>query len=141
MSIDFHSTVIFCNDLKEQRDFYEKFLGQNVVNDLGVCIVFENGFTLWKLKSEYPISEELGYTYEPIGNRNFELSYKRALALYSFWKIKKIEFKPETCDIQIAGSGTGGVREYSGDEEYKNQQFLIHIVPKIGKKSEKNDKL
>jgi catechol 2,3-dioxygenase-like lactoylglutathione lyase family enzyme len=79
MSIDFHSTVVFCNDLKEQRDFYEKFLGQKVEHDLGVCIVFEKGFTLWKLKSEYPISKELGYTYEPIGNRNFELSFTTEL--------------------------------------------------------------
>ena len=75
MKLDFHSTVIFCNELKEQRDFYEKFLEQEVAYDLGVCIVFKSGFTLWKLKKDYPISKELGYTYEPIGNRNFELSF------------------------------------------------------------------
>ncbi|OUR90927.1 hypothetical protein A9Q87_13415 [Flavobacteriales bacterium 34_180_T64] len=64
---------------------------------------------------------------------NFELSYKRALSLYKLWKRNKIIFDPEICEIQIAGSGTDGVREYSGIEENKNQQFLIHIVPKIGK--------
>ena len=64
--------------------------------------------------------------------RNFELSYERALSLYKLWKENNIKFDPEICEIQIAGSGTDGVREYSGTEESKNQQFLIHIVPKIG---------
>lgn len=64
---------------------------------------------------------------------NFELSYSRALSLYRLWKEEPIVFDPEICEIQIAGSGTEGLREYSGSEEYKNQQFLIHIVPKIGR--------
>jgi hypothetical protein len=64
---------------------------------------------------------------------NFELSYKRALSLYRFWIANDILFNSEICEIQIAGSGTDGVREYSGRDERKNQQFLIHIVPKIGK--------
>lgn len=64
---------------------------------------------------------------------NFNLSYERALSLYNFWKTEGIIFEPEKCEVQIAGSGTEGVREFSGNNEYKNQQFLIHIVPKIGK--------
>ena len=73
-------------------------------------------------------------------SRNFELSYERALSLYIFWKNNfkdKILFNPNYCEIQIAGSGTDGIKEFSGEEEYKNQQFLIHIVPKIGKILEK----
>lgn len=65
--------------------------------------------------------------------RNFELSYERALSLYRLWKEHNISFEPEVCEVQIAGSGIDGAREYSGKDEYKNQQFLIHIVPKIGK--------
>jgi outer membrane protein OmpA-like peptidoglycan-associated protein len=64
---------------------------------------------------------------------NFELSYERALALYRLWQHQKITFNPNVCEIQIAGSGTQGIREFSGVEESKNQQFLIHIIPKIGK--------
>jgi outer membrane protein OmpA-like peptidoglycan-associated protein len=64
---------------------------------------------------------------------NFELSYERALALYSLWKERGIIFDPKVCEIQIAGSGTEGIREFSGDLEKKNQQFLIHIIPKMGK--------
>lgn len=63
---------------------------------------------------------------------NFELSYNRALSLYKFWQKNGINFDSEICEIQVAGSGSEGLREYSGAEEYKNQQFLIHIVPKIG---------
>jgi catechol 2,3-dioxygenase-like lactoylglutathione lyase family enzyme len=76
MNVNYHSAVIFCSDLEKQREFYEKFLEQKVEQDLGNCLVFENGFTLWKLDKKYPISKELGYTYEPIGNRNLELCFE-----------------------------------------------------------------
>lgn len=66
-------------------------------------------------------------------SRNYELSYERALSLYRFWKSNGIIFNAVDCEIQISGSGTEGIREYSGKDEYKNQQFLIHIIPKIGK--------
>ena len=64
---------------------------------------------------------------------NYELSYRRSLALYRFWKKNNIIFDPKICEVQIAGSGTDGIREFSGADEKKNQQFLIHIIPKIGK--------
>ena len=76
MKLTYHSAVLFCSDLEKQREFYEKFLGQKVVQDLGGCLVFENGFSLWKLDKKYPVSKELGYTYEPIGNRNLELCFE-----------------------------------------------------------------
>ena len=66
-------------------------------------------------------------------SRNYELSYERALSLYRFWVSKGITFNAFDCEIQISGSGTEGIREYSGQDEYKNQQFLIHIIPKMGK--------
>lgn len=62
---------------------------------------------------------------------NYELSYTRSLALYKFWKSHDIEFDANICDIQISGSGTGGIGRDTTDER-KNQRFLIHIVPKIG---------
>lgn len=66
-------------------------------------------------------------------SRNYELSYERALSLYELWLNNNISFNPSDCEIQISGSGTSGIREYSGNEEFKNQQFLIHIIPKMGK--------
>ena len=65
---------------------------------------------------------------------NFELSYKRALSVYRLWKKSlsnnSILFIPEICEIQIAGSGEDGNREFSGASDIKNQQILIHIIPK-----------
>jgi outer membrane protein OmpA-like peptidoglycan-associated protein len=62
---------------------------------------------------------------------NFGLSYKRALSLYSFWKRENIVFDPDVCEILIAGSGTEGVGRYGGDQESRNQRFLIQIIPKV----------
>ena len=62
---------------------------------------------------------------------NFNLSYKRAHALYQFWKDHHIDFDPEVCEVMVAGSGTDGVGRYKGDEESKNQRFLIQIIPKV----------
>lgn len=61
---------------------------------------------------------------------NYELSYQRSLSLYNFWKRKAISFDPAICEVQIAGSGIGGVGRDA--IETNNQRFLIQIVPKIG---------
>ena len=76
MDLQFDSSVIFCSDLQLQREFYESFLNQEVELDMGNCIAFKNNFTLWQLTEDFPISKELGYTYEHIGNRNLEMCFK-----------------------------------------------------------------
>lgn len=63
---------------------------------------------------------------------NYPLSYKRAWAVSKLWEKEKIVLDPEVCEIQIAGSGTGGIGRFSNNEEYRNQRILIQIVPKIG---------
>lgn len=62
---------------------------------------------------------------------NFGLSYRRALSLYQFWKQNGIVFDPNVCEVIIAGSGTDGVGRFVGNDEAKNQRFLIQIVPKV----------
>ncbi len=64
---------------------------------------------------------------------NYQLSYERALSLYDFWKGIPITLDPSICEVIISGSGTQGVGRFKGSEEYKNQRFLIQIIPKIGK--------
>ncbi len=76
MDLQFDSSVIFCSNLQQMREFYETFLNQEVEMDLGLCLIFKNKFTLWQLTDEFPISKELGYTYEHIGNRNLEMCFK-----------------------------------------------------------------
>ena len=95
-------------------------------------------FLIDKLKVKYP-DEDIKYLViiEGMASKdnyksNNQLSYERALALLRLWESQGIMFESESCEIQIAGSGTGGIREYSQEDEYKNQRFLIQIVPKIG---------
>ena len=76
MDLQFDSSVIFCSDLKLQREFYETFLNQEIDMDLGLCLIFKGNFSLWQLTEEFPISRELDYTYEHIGNRNLEMCFK-----------------------------------------------------------------
>lgn len=76
MELHYHSSVVFCNDIETQREFYEKFLGQTVKQDMGSHLVFDNGLSLWTINKESHIARELGYTYEPIGNRNLELCFE-----------------------------------------------------------------
>ncbi len=99
---------------------------QNLVNSLHSNKKFEDFDIKYQIVIEGMASKD-NYAY------NFELSYRRALSLYRLWNEKGISFNPAICEIQIAGSGTDGVREHSGIDENKNQQFLIHIIPKIGK--------
>jgi outer membrane protein OmpA-like peptidoglycan-associated protein len=62
--------------------------------------------------------------------RNFELSYERALALVNFWKDNSLNFNSNNCEIMISGSGTESL--FREDEEPANQRFVIHIIPKTG---------
>lgn len=64
---------------------------------------------------------------------NDELSYLRALALFELWQKNNIRFDSNFCELQIAGSGVRGLGRFQGENEAKNQQFLIQIIPKIGK--------
>ena len=63
---------------------------------------------------------------------NYPLSYKRALMVKNLWENQGIEFDQSVCELQIAGSGTGGIGRYDEKIESKNQRILIQIMPKIG---------
>lgn len=64
---------------------------------------------------------------------NYELSYKRALALMRYWIEDSNIIFGDNCEILISGSGDGKLDTHSmrevGDER-ENQRFLIHILPK-----------
>jgi len=64
-------------------------------------------------------------------SKNDQLSYERALSLFYLWKENGIEFDPNVCEIQIAGSGIRGIGRR--EQEELNQRFLIQIIPKVGK--------
>ena len=89
---------------------------------------------------------------DSIWRNNYTLSYLRAWNLHKFWQANGIDFtKMDRCELVICGSGEEGVprvvpseelerlkitsdgyRAWS-QEESRNQRFLVHIVPVIGK--------
>ncbi len=89
--------------------------------------------TLEKISREYPKIQYLliieGQASKDNYSHNYELSYERALALRRLWSDNNIDFG-NNCEVLISGSGIGGsMRE---NEEYLNQRFLIHLIPKPG---------
>lgn len=70
---------------------------------------------------------------------NDVLSYKRSLALYHFWSSHpEVGLNSKVTEIQIAGSGEGGMGRYRDNNIHKNQRFLIQIIPKTNL-SDKSD--
>ena len=62
---------------------------------------------------------------------NDVLSYQRSLSLLKMWKENGIDFDPNICEVQVAGSGESGIGRDTIDEA-ANQRFLIQVIPKIG---------
>ena len=67
-------------------------------------------------------------------NRNYELSYERALALVKFWSARGVYFNSNYCEVIISGSGQASHFRESPDiaGNKANQRFVIHIIPKTG---------
>ena len=72
--------------------------------------------------------------WETIPNVGYKLSYRRALALFNYWKSRGIDFRKlgTQCEIIIAGSGYFG-QSRDKKHEYKNRRFTIQITSKVGK--------
>ena len=77
-----------------------------------------------------PYEELIARTFNPDHIGMYELSYKRALALYNKWK--HLNFRESNTEIIIAGSGFNGINRDNIVED-NNKRFVIHIIPKIEK--------
>lgn len=102
---------------------------KNELKDAGYSIVD----SLNKITKEYPGIQYLlvieGQASSDNYSRNYELSYERALSLSRFWTDNEIDFG-RNCEVLISGSGVGGIMR--DKQEYLNQRFLIHLIPKPG---------
>lgn len=76
-------------------------------------------------------------TYNPDEKVPYELSYKRALALYNRWLSKGINLRPYNTEVIIAGSGWNGINR--DKKEDNNKRFVIQIIPKISRPQPKTD--
>lgn len=67
-------------------------------------------------------------------NMGYNLSYKRALSLFNYWKLNGSDFNSlgSQCEVIIAGSG---YFSQSRDEENENnnRRFTIQVTSKVGK--------
>jgi hypothetical protein len=81
------------------------------------------------------------YSQEHLRHRNenpsfiantYDLSYRRARAIYDFWSGMGINFDDDVFEIILGGSGWFGVGRHSGAEEGNNKRVLIQIIPKVG---------
>ena len=67
-------------------------------------------------------------SFNPNSQYAYNLSYRRALALYNAWR--KYDFRKYNTEIIIAGSGFNGINRDNLVEE-NNKRFIIQIIPKI----------
>ncbi len=73
------------------------------------------------------------HTYNADNKEMYELSYRRALALYNRWKFTdKLNFRKYNTEIILAGSGFNGINRDQKVEE-NNKRFIIQIIPKISR--------
>lgn len=75
-----------------------------------------------------PYKEKVAGTYNADNTTMYELSYKRALALYNQWK--RLHLRDYNTEIIIAGSGFNGINRDDVKED-NNKRFTIQIIPKI----------
>lgn len=76
--------------------------------------------------------------YDPDNVQMYHLSYRRALALYLYWKKLGIDFRKYNTEVIIAGSGFNGINRDTLVEEY-NKRFVLQIIPKINRPMPKNN--
>lgn len=123
--------------LKIMVNFPKGMSNINVVDTLTQTYLIEAGRsiqnTILKINQEFTNIKYLlvieGQASKDNYNRNYELSYERALALKRFWTDNNIDFG-SNCEVLISGSGIEG--SMRANEEHLNQRFLIHIIPKPG---------
>ncbi len=84
------------------------------------------------------VQNPLGWNFKVMPDIGYQLSYRRALSLVSFWKQDSIDFSSiENCEVLICGSGYFGKSRVSminqNQDSQSNRKFSIQITPKIGK--------
>ena len=71
--MNFHSTVLFVNDIAVSKTFYTQFLNFTIELDFGKNVVLSNGITLWEIGKEHLITNTLK---TENGSTRFELYFE-----------------------------------------------------------------
>lgn len=93
--------------------------------DLSFQLVIEGNAAIpWQQLKEH--------AYNADNARMYELSYRRALALYLRWRSKGVDLRAYNTEVIIAGSGFNGNNRDENVEE-NNKRFVIQIIPKVSR--------
>lgn len=140
---DFQEKEIFySNDDKIKPEYYA--IVDKVGQDLLKVLVSLNQNEAFKYQMVIEGNAAIKWQNLKSGNYNpdnvemYYLSYRRALALYLYWKNKGIDFRKYNTEIIIAGSGFNGINRDDKVEDY-NKRFIIQIIPKINRPKAKKD--
>ncbi|MFX1503235.1 MAG: VOC family protein [Promethearchaeota archaeon] len=91
--LKFESAVIFVNDIKSSKYFYNTILGQKILMDFGRNVVFDGGFAIWEKNYALNIifSEEAKNI--KVGMNNFEIYFEciEIERIFNELKKKKIQ--------------------------------------------------
>ena len=140
-------------ELKERIEFER---GQYTIPDSSISLLAEAGKSLFSLVNKlinrtkdykdtirYMVLIEGMASVTDIDTvYNAGLSYNRARSVKQLWENLGIKFDPSFCEVQVAGSGFGGLGRFppvqkkgafNNLDDSKNQRIILHITPKIGK--------
>lgn len=135
------------------KEIFDPFTGNNMeqatqIRDRYISVVDTVGNDLIKILKQLNSDKRFSYqlviegnaaipwqqlhneTYNPDNEIMYDLSYRRALALYNRWREEGLNFRQYNTEIIIAGSGFNGINRDTIVEEY-NKRFIIQIIPKI----------
>lgn len=101
----------------------EKLNQQNP--DLSYLLIIE-GF------AAIPIQKLRSGEYNPDLQYAYDLSFRRALAVYNYWRRDSIDLRRYNTEVLVCGSGFNG-RNRDTQNEDNNKRFVIQILPKVAR--------
>lgn len=157
LEYDSDKKMFYAKDFQE-KEIFNPFTGANMVEaskikDEYIGIVDKVGNDLISILKELNSNEKFSYqlviegnaaipwqqlqngSFNPDNATMYDLSYRRALALYNRWRSKGLNFRQYNTEIIIAGSGFNGINRDKQVEDY-NKRFIIQIIPKIDRPEE-----
>lgn len=152
LEYDSEKKMFYAKDFQE-KEIFNPFTGNNIedaskIKDEYIDIVDTVGNDLIKILEQLNSNKQFSYqlviegnaaipwqqlqngSYNPDNTTMYDLSYRRALALYNRWRSNGLNFRQYNTEIIIAGSGFNGNNRDHRVEDY-NKRFIIQIIPKI----------
>lgn len=152
LEYDSGKKMFYAKDFQE-KEIFNPFTGNNIedaskIKDEYIDIVDTVGNDLIKILEQLNSNKQFSYqlviegnaaipwqqlqngSYNPDNTTMYDLSYRRALALYNRWRSNGLNFRQYNTEIIIAGSGFNGNNRDHRVEDY-NKRFIIQIIPKI----------